>query len=767
MRVFALAVITSIAALVAFGAPAVGAATTTLSANPKVVIIAGPVGDKTSYFVADARAAAAEAAKYTTNVVTILTPHATWARVKTALQGASIVINMGHGNGWPSPYAPWQPYTKDGLGLNPVDTTSDNTTTQYHGEFYLAQDIRLAPNAIVLLNHLCYSAGNSEPGLPEPTVGVAHQRLDNFAAGWLRTGARAVISEAYHGAVEEVRALFTTRQTIDQLWRGMSDANGNVVTFPSVRTTWASAMSDPETPTGPFRRSLVGDPRLQTADITGARYADTGVDPTAFVVPGAASASHDGAGLYADATLTNDPSSGLPPASVASGTALRLDARAGTTIAGQPIFAVHRLDGGGSGFMSGADLTPRDSTGPNVWTADDGSGAFSPNGDGRQDTLGVSGRFSETVTWSAAFQRLDGSVLRTVAGTGNSYDATWDGKVAGSPAPDGDYRFVVRADDAWGNPTGSRSLTFSVDTVAPSLSAPAVTSMVSTFSPNGDGAGDSIKIGFSTSEAGFIDTSVRDASNVVVRSYATATIAGSGSVTWLGDATSGATVADGRYSLTLAPRDLAGNIGSGRVQTVEVYSAVSFVRAAPGLFFPQDGDRYAPRTHLSFILRSAARITWTIRNASGAVVLTRYQDATLSPGTYAFDWNGRNQAGAFVGRGVYYSTVSGTNGQQSSRTGASIRADAFGISVSDSTPGRGQSITISGVTAETLKSNARLSVYQTGQTVRTYTMTRVGTTTYRITVRLAAGSAGTVRFKVAGIDLAGRFQWSSVTLPLH
>ncbi len=232
MRVFALAVITSIAAFVAFGAPAVGAATTTLSANPKVVIIAGPVGDKTSYFVADARAAAAEAAKYTTNVVTILTPHATWARVKTALQGASIVINMGHGNGWPSPYAPWQPYTKDGLGLNPVDTTSDNTTTQYHGEFYLAQDIRLAPNAIVLLNHLCYSAGNSEPGLPEPTVGVAHQRLDNFAAGWLRTGARAVISEAYHGAVEEVRALFTTRQTIDQLWRGMSDANGNVVTFP-------------------------------------------------------------------------------------------------------------------------------------------------------------------------------------------------------------------------------------------------------------------------------------------------------------------------------------------------------------------------------------------------------------------------------------------------------------------------------------------------------------------------------------------------------
>src|SRR5439155_1576087 len=114
-------------------------------ANPKVVIIVGPVASMTSYYWSDANAAAAEALKYTNNVVKIYTPHATWARVKTALQGASVVINMGHGNGWPSPYAPYQPYTKDGLGLNPKDTSSENTTTQYWGEYYLARDIRLAP----------------------------------------------------------------------------------------------------------------------------------------------------------------------------------------------------------------------------------------------------------------------------------------------------------------------------------------------------------------------------------------------------------------------------------------------------------------------------------------------------------------------------------------------------------------------------------------------------------------------------------------------
>ena len=44
--------------------------------------------------------------------------------VEPALQGASIVVYYGHGNGWPSPYTPFQEDTKDGLGLNTA-TQSD------------------------------------------------------------------------------------------------------------------------------------------------------------------------------------------------------------------------------------------------------------------------------------------------------------------------------------------------------------------------------------------------------------------------------------------------------------------------------------------------------------------------------------------------------------------------------------------------------------------------------------------------------------------
>jgi flagellar hook assembly protein FlgD len=769
MRKLVLAVAVGLVLLVGPRVPPARAAEATAPANPKVVIVVGPVASMTSYYWSDANAAAAEALKYTNNVVKVYTPHATWAKVKAALQGASVVINMGHGNGWPSPYAPYQPYTKDGLGLNPADTSSDNTTTQYWGEYYLARDIRLAPNAVVLLNHLCYSAGNSEPGHPEPTISVAHQRLDNFAAGWLRTGARAVIAEAYHGAVEEVRALFTTHQSIDQLWRNMSDANGNVVSFPSVRTPWATAESDPETRTGPFRRSLVGDLDLQTADITGARYAWTGGDPATFVVPGAASVNRDGAGLYPDATLTNDPATGLPPSTLALGSAVRLDARAGTTPDGRPIFAVHTLDGARSGYMSGADLRPRDSVGPNVWTLDDGTGAFSPNGDGRQDLLLVSGRFSEVVNWSARFEQLDGTVLRTVSGSGDTYSASWDGKVGGGPVADGSYRVVVRADDSWGNTTGLKSDTVVVETVAPSLGAPAALAATNpTFSPNGDGIADYIKVAFDTSEAGFIDTDVRTAASTTIRSFATSTAAGSGAVTWLGDNDGGSIVPDGTYTMVLRPRDLAGNVGGARSSAVDVYSAVAYVQASPTLFFPQDGDTVSTRTRLSFTLRSAATVTWTVRDAAGQVIYTRFQDAALAAGSYAFNWSGRNQAGAYVPRGVYTSTVEATNGSMASVTRGSVRADAFKIASSDTTPGRGQSLTFTATTAEPLKASPKLLVYQPGITTHIVTMTKVSTTSYRVTVRLSsAGSAGTLRIRVNGYDAAGHFQWSAVTFPLH
>ncbi|HEY7828921.1 MAG TPA: hypothetical protein VIB99_11835, partial [Candidatus Limnocylindrales bacterium] len=72
----------------------------------KVVIIVGPVGvvSTQASYIADANNAAAHARQWSANVITIYSPNATWANVAPALQGASIVVYMGHGNGLTSPY---------------------------------------------------------------------------------------------------------------------------------------------------------------------------------------------------------------------------------------------------------------------------------------------------------------------------------------------------------------------------------------------------------------------------------------------------------------------------------------------------------------------------------------------------------------------------------------------------------------------------------------------------------------------------------------
>ena len=205
-----------LAALLGAGlvAPGVLAAPSTTGV-PKVVLVVGPAGGPTDRYRSEARKAAALARKYTPDVTEIYSPNATWPAVKKALQGASLVIYMGHGNGWPSRYRDeLYPPSQNGFGLNPSAGSGDSTH-QYFGEARIAESIQLAPNAVVLLNHLCYASGNTEPGLPEGTLAMAKQRVDNFAAGFIRAGAAAVVAEAYTNPNHMVRSVLAGRGGIE------------------------------------------------------------------------------------------------------------------------------------------------------------------------------------------------------------------------------------------------------------------------------------------------------------------------------------------------------------------------------------------------------------------------------------------------------------------------------------------------------------------------------------------------------------------------
>ena len=116
----------------------------------------------------------------------------------------------------------------------------------------------MARNAVVILNRLCYASGNSEWGSANPTKATAMKRVDNFGAGFLRAGARAVFAEAITSASYEIRALFTSNRTMNNiLMTHPSASNARDFYFESSRTSWARAHMDPPKP-GKYWRSVIG-----------------------------------------------------------------------------------------------------------------------------------------------------------------------------------------------------------------------------------------------------------------------------------------------------------------------------------------------------------------------------------------------------------------------------------------------------------------------------------------------------------------------------
>jgi hypothetical protein len=262
-----LAVFTLVASLVV-GLGAMASPPETSAASIKVVIVVGPVGSKTEEYRTSARYYARVARGYGATVTEIYSPYATWTKVKSALQGANMLIYLGHGNGYPSPYGSFQKYTKNGMGLN-ASSGNGNSNVKYWGEYYIDRDIQMAKNAVVLLNRLCYASGNSEWGAANPTKSTAIKRVDNYGAGFLRAGARVVFAEAIGSITHQIRALLTGGRSMEGVFTShpdMSDARNFYVM--SSRTSWAKMHLDPPK-AGKYWRSVIGDLRMTAAEFRG------------------------------------------------------------------------------------------------------------------------------------------------------------------------------------------------------------------------------------------------------------------------------------------------------------------------------------------------------------------------------------------------------------------------------------------------------------------------------------------------------------------
>lgn len=414
--------------------------------NAKVVVIAGPVGSHNAHYQGDADAIARTARKYTSNVVLLKSPWATWSRVKPALQNAAIVVYLGHGNGWPSQYPPYQPYTKNGLGLDP-ESGANGDRHVYIGEYTIGREVQLAPNAVVLFHHLCYASGNTEPGLPVGSLSDSKQRPDHYAAGFVQAGARTIIADVAHPHTAYIDWLFVKHMSLGSLFYSYPTYHGHPIVTPSVRQPGFTTVLDPTTWSGPFYRSIVYHPKHTTDLVTRTFYRRTDTPPASLTAPGAAEATTD-VTWFADPTLATE-GSGTPAGTLPSGTAVRLTAAQPALADGTNVFAFTTLDGATSGFVAAAGLAARDSAAPQVWTLDR---PYTPASADGTYPFAIGYRASETVEARIEIRDASGSVVKTATLRDDWTRWTWDliGD-GGAKVPNGVYTWSLRGADAWGN----------------------------------------------------------------------------------------------------------------------------------------------------------------------------------------------------------------------------------------------------------------------------------------------------------------------------
>ncbi len=284
--------------------------------------------------------------------------------------------------------------------------------------------------------------------------------------------------------------------------------------------------------------------------------------------------------------------------------------------------------------------------------------AFSPNGDGSEDSLRI--RWTNAVRMDSLTLRVfrpDGKLVgsRGIPDTGNGAQAwDWNGVVGGSRVRPG--RYVLQLVGVAGGRTFSapsrRPATLAqvgafgvtVDTTAPVVKSASASSTL--VSPNGDGTRDTVRLSMTSTGA------TRWALLIASPAGTIRTASGSGGsigFTWRGYRNDGRRAPDGRYTATLGVIDAAGNKARRSFTlTVDTTAPVISTAAAPAAFSPNgDGDRDTTRLSWS----ANERATGVVKVLHGSTLVRSWTVRSASSGAVA--WDGRNASGKRVGDGRY------------------------------------------------------------------------------------------------------------------
>jgi flagellar hook assembly protein FlgD/outer membrane protein OmpA-like peptidoglycan-associated protein len=189
---------------------------------------------------------------------------------------------------------------------------------------------------------------------------------------------------------------------------------------------------------------------------------------------------------------------------------------------------------------------------------------FSPDGDGRLDTVRINQSSTDEALWEARIEDRQGRVLRSYFWKGEVSDVAWDGTdESGNPVTDGDYTYLITASDEAGNSTEWRSPAITVDTRPTNVF---VTVDKTGFSPNADGVVDEIEFSVYANVLDGIDDwrlSMVHETEGVLRTFEGDTLLATNTIVWDGRSDDGRRV-EGSYTAEFVVEYAKGNRPVGR-----------------------------------------------------------------------------------------------------------------------------------------------------------------------------------------------------------
>jgi flagellar hook assembly protein FlgD/outer membrane protein OmpA-like peptidoglycan-associated protein len=279
---------------------------------------------------------------------------------------------------------------------------------------------------------------------------------------------------------------------------------------------------------------------------------------------------------------------------------------------------------------------------------------FSPNGDGRKDTIVFIQETEEAPWWSAVIENADGEVVRTLAWERTPpAELVWDGRGdTGTREPDGDYRYSLTGQDRAGNRATSSPIDFTLDTRETPIF---VSASREAFAPGTGGPHTEIELISDVADPRgaerFILELLDEESTVVAR------IDGSGApderYSWDGRGATGRIVPDGNYRARLILEYRHGNrpVATSSVFTVDtVPPAATVALGDDERAFSPDGDGLKDTMP---ILQSSSNErlwrSWVESVDDGRRVRTWETSGELRD----FEWDGTDDDGTVVPDGRY------------------------------------------------------------------------------------------------------------------